>query len=73
MDKIKFQNLWRLVNIKSVISEIVWFLLCGVLVLAYSYNAILNLECSHSLKQQEIIMKEGDEKLEKLMKENDNS
>ena len=73
LDKIKFQNLWKLVNIKSVISEIIWFLLCGVLVLAFSYNAILNLSCSHSLEQQEILQKEGDEKLEKLMKEIDES
>ena len=73
LDKIKFQNLWKLVNIKSVISEVIWFLLCGVLVLAYSYNAILNLSCSHSLEQQEILQKEGDEKLEKLMKEIDDS
>ena len=73
LDKIKFQNLWKLVNIKSVISEVIWFLLCGVLVLAFSYNAILNLSCSHSLEQQEILQKEGDEKLEKLMKEIDES
>ena len=72
-NKLNFQKLWQLVNIKSVISEVIWFLLCGVLVLAYSYNAILNLECSHSLEQQNIIMKEGDEKLEKLMKDIDDS
>jgi len=73
LNKIKFQKLWQLVNIKSVISEVIWFLLCGVLVLAYSYNAILNLECSHSLEQQNIMMKEGDEKLEKMMKDIDES
>jgi len=71
--KSKFQDLWKLVNIKNTISEVIWFLLCGVLVLAYSYNAILNLSCSHSLEQQEQLNKESDEKLEKVMKDIDDS
>ena len=42
-----------------------WFSLSGLLVLAYSYNGILNLSCTHSLDKQ----KEQDKKAEEMMTE----
>jgi hypothetical protein len=63
----ELQKLWRLVSIKNIISEATWLLLCGMLVLAYSYNAILNQSCNYSLEQQKdinVTMAELEEQLD---------
>ena len=57
------QKLWSLVSMKSIISECTWFLLCGILVLAYSYNGILNLSCTYTLEQQKERNKKREEKI----------
>ena len=57
------QKLWSLVSLKSIISECTWFLLSGILVLAYSYNGILNLSCSYTSEQQKERNKKREEKI----------
>ena len=64
-----FLKLWRFVNFKNIISEVTWFLLCGTLAIGFSYNSVLNISCSHSLEQQEVLNKKSDEKIDSL---NDN-
>ena len=43
----------KLVNLKDLVSEFVWYLLTGVLVCSMSYNSILNQGCNTSVKEMQ--------------------
>jgi ABC-type proline/glycine betaine transport system permease subunit len=47
-----YDQLWKFVNIKDAIAEMVWYLLTGALVISTSFNAIFDTECDIPVAQR---------------------
>jgi uncharacterized protein YqhQ len=58
-------QLYNLVRVKSITSEVIWYILTGVLIISISYNNILNTNCKKNLqimKQSNIEYQKSKEK-----------
>ena len=60
------QNFKKLVMGKNIISEFIWFMLTGILVIMVSYNYIIKLDCSLSYDDTIRLNNEAKSKLEEL-------
>ena len=61
-------ELFRLITIKKMIGEVVWYILAGTLISAITYNFILNMSCTASLEHtkrtyRDILSKSNDNTL----------
>ena len=59
----------KLVNLKDLVSEFVWYLLTGVLVCSMSYNSILNQGCNTSVKEMQKRHQEYEDNVKKFQQE----
>lgn len=59
----------KLVNLKDLVSEFVWYLLTGVLVCSMSYNSILNQGCNMSVKEMQKRHNEYEDNVKKFQEE----
>lgn len=44
-------NLYKLLTIKHIIGQVVWYILAGILISSVSYNYIINISCEKSLEE----------------------
>ena len=59
----------KLVNLKDLVSEFVWYLLTGVLVCSMSYNSILNQGCNTSVKEMQKRHQDYEDNVNKIKQE----
>lgn len=48
------EKIRKFLNMKNIVGEFVWLVLCGLLVVSISYNYILNIGCSFTPEQQKL-------------------
>jgi len=46
-------ELFKLVNIKHIIGKLMWYILAGTVISSISYNYIINIKCTQTLKDVE--------------------
>jgi len=61
----------KLVNLKDLVSEFVWYLLTGVLVCSMSYNSILNQGCNTSVKEMQKRHQDYEDNVKKVKEESE--
>ena len=52
-------ELFKLVNIKHLIGKLMWYILAGTVITSISYNYIINIKCTQSLKDVEKLIEES--------------
>jgi len=49
--KVPYNEIFRLINLKNIIAEGIWYLLAGCLAISIASNAVLNIQCEYTPKQ----------------------
>ena len=64
-NKPEMRELYKLIELKDIVAEFIWYLLTGVLINTVSYNTIASSNCTNSVKE----MKKRHDEYEKDVKE----
>ena len=63
-----YKELWSCISIKNNIADFLWYILTGTLVITTTYNALLDIKCSYSTKQNASNANKFEEQQVKLSK-----